>query len=380
MSFMNSHMIQPIRVLQVFSIMDRGGAETMAMNYYRQIDRAQVQFDFLVHRLQRGAYDDEIEAMGGRIYRIPPIYNIIAHRKAIKCFFREHKDYSVIHGHVGELGYYIYKEAKQCNIPCIIAHSHNSSCDSDWKKPLRQILKYLMRPYITTAMSCGMEAANWMFGKKLASKAMMLNNAIDAKKYAFSPERRSIIRTKMRWQDQYIIGDVARFFPQKNHLFLIRLFASVVQKQENARLVLVGAKDGELFNKVQGLAHELGIADQVEFLGARDDVPDLLQGMDVYCSPSRYEGLSVSMVEAQASGLRVITSNKVPEQVRLVPELMEFLPLSASVDTWVDALLAPYERRNTFQEISQAGFDIMQNARWLQDFYLTQSLTTAQER
>lgn len=366
-------MESPIRILQIVTIMNRGGAETMVMNYYRQMDRSKVQFDFLVHRPERGAYEDEIEPLGGRIYRIPPIYNMLSHRRAVKRFFEEHPDYQIIHGHVGELGYYLYKEAARRHIPCIIAHAHNASCDHDWKWPLRQVLKHLVRPYITTPMTCGKDAARWLFGKELAAKAIMLNNAIDAKRYRFSPETRERVRTAMGWNGCYIIGDVARFSPPKNHIFLTRLFANVLQQRANARLVLVGATTGDLFNKVQALAHELGIADKVEFLGARDDVAELMQGMDIYCSPSLYEGLSVSMVEAQASGLRVIASDRVPRQVDLIPGFMPFLPLSAGDETWTNALLAPYDRRDTYKDICRAGFDIHENARWLQEFYLTQA-------
>lgn len=353
--------------------MNCGGAETMVMNYYRKIDRKKVQFDFLLHRPEHGDYDDEIEALGGRIYRIPAITNTSAHIKAVKRFFNENKNYSIIHGHVGELGLFIYKESERCLIPCIIAHAHNASCDLDWKWPVRWLLKHLIRKHISTPMTCSRDAARWLFGKKLAMRAVMLNNAIDAREYSFSPERRVLIRAKMGWQDQYVIGNVARFSPQKNHLFLIRLFAYIAKERDNARLVLAGAKTGDLFAQVRALAHKLGIADKVEFLGLREDIADLLQGMDAYCCPSFYEGLSLSMVEAQAAGLHVITSDRVPRQVLLVPGLMQFLPLSAGVEAWSQAILSPYERRDTFQDICQAGFDIQQNAQWLQDFYLKQA-------
>jgi glycosyltransferase involved in cell wall biosynthesis len=95
-----------------------------------------------------------------------------------------------------------------------------------------------------------------------------------------------------------------------------------------------------------------------------------MQGMNVYCSPSLYEGLSVSMVEAQASGLRIITSDRVPQQVSLCPDLVQFLPLSADSSSWAQALLMPYERRDTYQKICQAGFDIHENSLKLQNFYL----------
>ena len=290
----------------------------MVMNYYRHIDRSIVQFDFLLHRQERGAYDDEIEAMGGRIYRIPPIFNYISHKRAVKNFLREHPEYKIIHGHVGELGYCLYKEAAKRKIPCILAHAHNASCDHDWKWPIRTVLKHLIRSYIGIPMTCGKDAATWLYGKRMAKKVIMLNNAIDAVKYSYSEEIRKQVRKEMGWDGHWVIGDVARFSPPKNHIGLLSIFQAVLEKKPSSILVLVGEKTG-LYNEIKSKAEAIGISHAIQFLGTRTDIPRLLQGMDVYCSPSLYEGLSVSMVEAQAAGLRVVTSDKVPQQVGIIP-------------------------------------------------------------
>jgi glycosyltransferase involved in cell wall biosynthesis len=218
-------------------------------------------------------------------------------------------------------------------------------------------------------MTCGEEAAQWMFGKKPSRPLSMLNNAIDSQLYRFSEERRRNVRHKLGWENHFVIGDVARFSPQKNHSFLLDIFTSVLSIRNDALLVLIGDKS-ELYDDVSQKAQRLGIADKVQFLGMRTDIPNLMQGMDVYCSPSLYEGLSVSMVEAQASGLRIITSDSVPQQVSLCPDLVRFRPLSADSNSWVQALLMPYERRDTYQEMCQAGFDIHENSLKLQNFYL----------
>jgi glycosyltransferase involved in cell wall biosynthesis len=363
-------MILPHRILQVFTVMNRGGAETMIMNYYRHMDLSKIQFDFLVHRSERGAYDDEIESLGGKIYRIPPVFKTGAHHKAVKQFFTDYPAYPIVHGHVGELGYFIYKEAKhQANHPFVIAHAHNAACDKNWKFPLRLVMKHLIRPYCDHFMTCGDEAAQWMFGRKPFRPLSMLNNAIDSQLYRFNEEKRHNVRHGLGWENHIVIGDVARFSPQKNHSFLLDVFASVLSIRHDALLVLIGDKSG-LYDDVFQKAERLGIADKVQFLGMRTDIPDLMLGMDVYCSPSLYEGLSVSMVEAQASGLRIITSDRVPRQVSLCSDLVRFLPLSADSNSWVQALLMPYERRDTYQEMCQAGFDIHENSLKLQNFYL----------
>ena len=359
----------PIRVLQVLTIMNRGGAETMVMNYYRHIDRNKIQFDFLLHRQERGAYDDEIESMGGRIFRIPPIFNFFAHQKAVRQFFNDHPEYQIIHGHVGELGYCIYKEAKQRGIPTIIAHAHNAACDRDWKWPIRTVLKHLIRPYVTTPMTCGTDAAKWLFGKTMAKKAIMLNNAIDAQKYAFNEKIRNQVRRDMGWEGHWVIGDVARFSPPKNHMGLLSIFQAVLRKEPKALLVLIGEKTG-LYEEVKQKAEAMGIAHAVQFLGTRTDIPRLLQGMDVYCSPSLYEGLSVSMVEAQASGLKVIATDRVPKQVAICPKLLKFLPLSLPSSEWIKEIIKPYDRNNTYPELNAAMYDIRANGIKLQNFYL----------
>lgn len=364
-------MNNPIRVLQVLTIMNRGGAETMVMNYYRNIDRSKVQFDFLLHRQERGAYDDEIEAMGGRIFRIPPIFNFFAHKIAVKRFFNEHPEYLIIHGHVGELGYCIYKEAAKRGVPTIIAHAHNNSCDKDWKWPIRTILKHLMRPYINTLMTCGIEAAIWLFGKKMAQKAIMLKNAIDAQKYMFNEKVRKQVRNEMGWDEHWVIGNVARFAPQKNHFGLLSIFKEVLSTVPSALLVLVGEKAG-LYNEVKCKAESLGIAHAVQYLGVRNDVPQLMMGMDIFCFPSNYEGFGIVLLEAQAAGLYTLKSTNVPNDAVVISDLVSSLDLSASTSEWADLLTQDHIKINTYDTICGAGFDIHTNAAWLQDFYLTQ--------
>lgn len=360
----------PIRALHIFGIMDRGGAETMIMNYYRSIDKSTVQFDFLVLRPERGAYEDEIESMGGNVFRVPPIFSYFAHKQAVKQFFKEHPEYTIIHGHIGELGYYIYKEAKHNGIKNIIVHAHNAACDHDWKWPFRQLLKFLCRPLVGIPMTCGIDAAKWQFGKKIATRAIMLNNAIESSKFTYNETLRHRIREDMGWQGKYVIGNVGRFNPQKNHMGLIHIFKDILKQKSDALLVLIGDKTFD-YPQVKQLAQKLEIQGNIHFLGSRSDVHELLQGMDVYCAPSLYEGLSVSMVEAQAAGLKIITSTNVPKQVAICKDLVEFIPLTAPYETWSGRVLYPYTRRNTYKEICSAGFDINENIAKLENFYLS---------
>lgn len=363
---------QPIRVLNMFTIMDRGGAETMVMNYYRHIDRTKVQFDFLVHREQRGAYDDEIERMGGRIYRMCPVYpqNFSRYKRDLRTFFRAHPEYKIIHSHMSELGYFAFREAERQGVPVRICHAHNAPHGFDAKMIIRTYFKKRMMPYLTHLFMCGEESGKWLYGEKNKTRFIMLNNAIDAAVYSFDASKREEMRRQLGLTDELVVGHVGRFNPQKNHAFLLDIFAALLKKEPNAVLLLVGG--GADMPKIQAKAQELGIAEHVRFLGVRSDVADLMQAMDVFVFPSLYEGLPVTMVEAQASGLPCIISDKVPPECILTDGLVNIMPLSASPEAWAEKILtmraAP--RTDRREEIAAHGFDISTEAVKLQEFYI----------
>lgn len=359
----------PIRILQVVTHMDRGGLETMLMNYYRHMDRDRVQFDFLVHRQERAAYDDEIEALGGKIYRLPRLVPWSkSYLSALNCFFDEHTEYKVVHVHQDCLSSVILKAAQQHNVPVRIAHSHNANQDKNLKYPIKLWYRRDIPRYATKLFACGKDAGDWMFG---GAPYQIVDNAIDATTYTYAPAKRMKMRQQLGLADELVIGHVGRFNPQKNHSFLLGIFAALLKKEPNAVLLLVGG--GKDMSKIQAKARELGIADHVRFLGVRSDVADLMQAMDVFAFPSLYEGLPVTMVEAQAAGLPCIISDKVPPECILTEGLVHVLPLSAGAEAWADAIL---EKRNTPRtdrsaEIAAHGFDITTETVKLQEFYLS---------
>lgn len=363
---------QPIRVLNLFTIMDRGGAETMVMNYYRHIDRTKVQFDFLVHREQRGAYDDEIEALGGRIYRLCPIYpqNFARYKRDLRGFFQAHPEYKIIHSHMSELGYFAFREAEQQGVPVRICHAHNAPHGFDAKMIVRTYFKKRMMPHLTHLFMCGEESGKWLYGEKNKSRFIMLNNAIDAASYTYDLSKREELRRQLGFADKLVIGHVGRFNPQKNHPFLLDIFAALLKKEPNAILLLVGGGVG--MSKMQEKVQALGIAEHVHFLGVRSDVADLVQAMDVFVLPSLYEGLPVTMVEAQTAGLPCIISDKVPPECILTEGLVDIMTLSASPEAWAEKILAKraIPRTDHRAEIAAHGFDITTEAVKLQEFYI----------
>lgn len=366
-------MAEPIRVLNLFTVMNRGGAETMAMNYYRHIDRTKVQFDFMVHREQRGMYDDEIEEMGGHIYRMMPLMpqNFHAYKKQIKTFFDEHPEYQIIHSNMSESGYFIFKEAAKRGIPVRICHAHSSPHEWDMKMIVRTYFKHQIRPYTTDMFACGHEAGIWLFGKRSSQNITIMRNAIDSRRYRYSVETAIKVRQEFGLKNELVVGHVGSFKSVKNHTFLLDIFYEVAKIRPEARLMLVGGGDGE--NAIRQKAVQMHLQGQVIFTGVRSDVHDLLQAMDVFVFPSLFEGLPVTLVEVQAAGLPVLISDRIPSECIQTKNLVTICSLKDSPTAWANKVIERAQEGHSdhTQEIVSNGYDIVNAAKWLQDFYLT---------
>lgn len=359
----------PIRILQVVTYMGRGGLETMLMNYYRHMDRSLVQFDFLTHRQDKADYDDEIEHLGGKIYHLPRLVPWSpGYRHALNQFFLAHPEYRIVHVHQDCLSSVILKAAQKNGVPVRIAHSHSSSQDKDIKYPIKLFYKRFIPRYATQLFACGEDAGKWMFN---GSDFKVLKNAIDVSSYKFQAERRELIRCSLGIPDNnLVIGHVGRFSYPKNHLYLIDIFASVHARNPNTSLLLVG--DGELRPQIEQKIQELGLKDAVILTGVRKDVADLLQAMDIFVFPSLYEGLGIVVVEAQASGLPCIISEHLPSECSITT-FVKRISLDQGPSAWVNAILnTDITRGLSTSEVMKAGFDITQNAKWLQNYYLEQ--------
>lgn len=359
-----------VRILHVVTYMGRGGLETMLMNYYRHIDRSKIQFDFLVHRNFEADYDAEILSLGGKIYHLPPLNPFSSgYLKALDGFFTSHPEYKIVHSHLDCMAGIPLRAAQKHGVPVRIAHSHNSNQTKDLKYPLKLYFKRHIRKYATDLFACSEEAGKWMFD---TDDFRVLNNAIDGACYAYDPQVRAEVRQELGIaSNAFVIGHVGRFAPPKNHNFLLDIVAEAAKQNQDVIALLVG--DGELRPQIEQQVQMLGIVDRVIFTGVRSDVNRLLQAMDVFVFPSIYEGLPVSIVEAQAAGLACLISDKVPIECKKT-ELVFQLPLSLGTSGWAEVSLkvAKLPRENTLEQIKSAGFDIEGNAVWLTDYYLTQ--------
>lgn len=357
-----------IRILQCVNDMHRAGLETMLMNYYRNIDRTKIQFDFLTHRPYRSDYDDEIEKMGGKVYYAPRLYpqNYPAYFKWMKNFFKEHPEYKVVHSHIDTMSYLPLLAAKKAGVPIRIAHSHNTSLDRDFKYLLKQYFRLKINSVCTYRLACGEDAGKFLFGDR---SFKVIPNAIDAEKFYFNEELRNKKRKELGINSEFVVGHVGRLSYQKNHKFLIDIFKELLRKEPESLLLLVGV--GEKEQEIRNQVENLGIDDKVRFLGNRSDVNELYQAMDVFVMPSFFEGIPVVGVEAQFAGLPCIFSDKVPREVRFTDNCA-FLPLSKSPDIWVNDILKDYNncRLKQFHNFKDSVYNIEYSHTLLENVYL----------
>lgn len=359
-------MSEPIRILHIVTYMGRGGLETMIMNYYRNIDRSKVQFDFLTHREERWDYDDEIEKLGGKIYRLPRLNPFSpSYLKALDGFFKEHKEYKIVHCHQDCLSGIPLKYAKKNGVPFTIAHSHSSNQNKDLKYLVKLAAKKNICKYSNHLFACGKEAGEWMFK---TSDFEILNNSIDTKKYIYNEEKSLKIKEELDITDKFVIGHVGRFRKEKNHDFIIDIFKEVCEKEPNSILLLIG--DGPLEEDIKKKVNSFELEDKVKFLGARDNVNDLMQAMDVFVLPSLYEGFGIVLIEAQASGLKCVISESIPTDA-IISEKVKQLSLGDDISTWAKEILSnKSERKEGIEDIEKSKYDIKSNTKWLENFYI----------
>lgn len=332
-----------IRVLHSVSNMDRGGIETMLMNYYRHIDREKVQFDFIVNKQKPGDYDDEIRRLGGHIYQSPGLnpLHYPAYLRFVQQTVAADPRIRILHAHNEAMGLYALKGAEKAGLQVRIAHAHNIWIVRDYKWPLKMFCKQLLPGAATHLWACGRDAGIYYFGKAdWERRGQIIPNAIEPETFRFSPAVRAEMRAR------YVL-------------------------EPRAMLVLIGT--GRLEQAVRAQAQELGIADHILFAGLQNNVADWYQMMDLFVMPSRFEGLPVVGIEAQAAGLGCVFSDAVPAEVLLSSHAIQ-IPLSASNADWAAGLQRmlhqPCDRSAGAELIRQAGYDINIAAARLQQQYL----------
>lgn len=364
-------MSEPLRVLQIMGIVESGGVEAVIMNYYRHIDKSKVQFDFVMHKCGNPNYIAEIKSLGGRVFEVTPYSkNIFSFTYEIYKVIKD-GHYSIVHSNMNSLSGFPLLAAWLAGARVRILHNHTTDTKAEgFRTLIKRVLRPFAKMFANEYWACSKLAAEWMYGKQAVNsgKVTIINNAIDLDKFAFSQEKRDALRKELGFDGKFVVGHVGRFMKQKNHDFLIDIFAEVAKQKENAVLMLIG--EGPLMLVIREKVNELHLEKKVLFLGVRNDVADLYNVMDVFVLPSFYEGLPVVGVEAQANGLPFLCSDKVTREL-LISDSIKLLALNDGAVKWTNQILN--SKRIAFAEtlksMQKSGFDIVNEARTLEKIY-----------
>ena len=364
-------MDKPIRVLQIIGDVVGGGVETVIMNYYRNIDRTKIQFDFVVHKGALPQYITKAKKYGGKVYEITSYKsNIFKYTYEIYKIIKEN-NYKIIHSNMNSLSGFPLLAAYLAGAKVRILHNHTTDNSAEG---IRTIAKRLLRPFAklfaNQYWACSKLAAEWMYGKNAVTngKVTIINNAINLEKFKFNKEKREKLRKELGLENCFVIGHVGRFVKTKNHEFLIEVFNEVLKQKETARLLLIG--DGKLKLQIEEKVKKLGIKSAVMFLGNRNDVADLYNAMDLFVLPSLYEGLPVVGVEVQANSLPFICSDKVTNEI-LLTDNIRLLSLQQYKTEWCNAILNAERKKIANKKDSLLkNFDIKSESKKLESLYI----------
>lgn len=365
--------INKIKICHVIGDFINGGVESVIYNYFSHMDLTKFDVSIIGHGITIKECADNFYNLGFKIYNVTP--KRVSFRKNIREMNKiiKENNFDIIHSHLTEwacvplaLGYFNRVKVR-------INHSHMA----EKKKGLKNQIYYgtrliLGRLFATDYFACGRDAGIYLFGKRNldSGKVHIMYNAIDMDKFKFNNTIREEMRRKNNIEEkEIVIGHVGRFFEQKNHKFLIDVFKELYKVNKNVRLYLFG--DGELLENIKNYVLENNLKDVVHFMGVRKDIYNWYQAMDVFILPSLYEGLPVVGIEAQVSGLLCYFSSEITDEVKITDKA-KILPLDLGCKTWsqyINEGLKNNKRNNIAMKVEQK-YDIIQNAIWLEKFYI----------
>ena len=375
---------KPIRVLHYIKHLESGGGETFLYNIYKNIDRDKVQFDFLVNESNEEKLDKKIEALGGKkivlIKKEPKFIplKILMAGKALKELLKK-EDYGILHIHCSNGQGLLYANiARKAGVPVRITHIHNTTVEGKFvllKRLFHFACKRLYMNAPTDYIACSKMAAEWLYSDNIVKngKYILLKNGIESEKYAFSSEIRKKQRSILGWNDKKIILHIGRMEEQKNQIFLLNIFSEVCKLSCEYRLIMIG--QGSLESIIKKRAEELCILEHILFIKYTTEVGKYLFASDVFLLPSLSEGLGIVAIEAQASGLPTIVSDRIPQEA-FISDIITSVPLTEDAKTWAKKIIdmeVPKERVLGLNAVRNAGYDIRESASFLEQFYVEKS-------
>lgn len=370
----------PIRILHFPGTLLYGGVGSVVMNLYRHIDRSKIQFDFCVPRIERGPLDDEIEELGGRIFHVPQMRKVGFKKyiDAVVSVIRENGSYAAVHIHSVHMGAVILRAAKKADVQCCIYHVHNMKDAALEKIPMHNVFEKLLKSIIkrdaTVCLACGQEAGKYIYGNHSFT---VINNAVDTVRfYPYDENRRKQIKKEIGIDEQSIVvGNIARFVPEKNHEYFVKLASYAKEKGHKFAFLLVGDGDGR--QSVLEHAKSRGCDGMFFSVGNKSNVEKYYNAMDIFCLPSLFEGLPVTLVEAQACGLPCITSDCVTEEANMeIAPYSQFKVDDDSIDEWIESIVAFSSKREDnkqliLSQLKENKYDIDSIANIVQSIYLS---------
>lgn len=348
------------RILHVVSVLDVGGMESFIMNMYRQIDRTEYQFDFLVHHKRRGVYEQEIEQLGGKVYHTSLMddFNLVKYCADLNRLFSAHSEYRVIHGHLGSPALFYLGAALRFGIPGRILHCHTAGFSRSVKGYIKHFMFHFSPRYANVRLACSQEAGVYQFGSQSFE---IIPNGIDVSRFRFTQSQRDTTRETLNLKDRFVIGNVGRFIGLKNHRFMVMLLHELRKTIPNVALLFIGV--GECENEIRSLVQENKDSDCVFFMGLQKDTAPFYMAMDAFIMPSKFEGLPLAGLEAQCSELPCVFSDRVSTEVKRT-EQVTFLPIDDDdISQWVSELKSIYDypvnRNNTHHEVERYDIRIV---------------------
>lgn len=365
-------MSKKIKVLHIVGAMAPGGLENFIMNLFRHIDREEIEFDFIIHARKEGDYVPELESMGAGVFLIPrltshPVKNL----KQIRRLVSEN-GYDFVIRHTANALITPQLLAAKKGGAKTICHAHSTD---DPAKLLHKLGRMLMKKAADYRFACSEDAGKWMYGKQ---EFVVVKNALDIEKFAYSQEKELEIRREYNCEGRPLFGHIGNLLEVKNHLFLVEVYAEILKRIPNALCFCIG--EGDMRPAIEQRISELGISKNVILTGVRFDVSKFMSALDVLLFPSIFEGLPLTLIEAQAAGLPMIISDRITKDVEVTDGLVSFKPIELSADEWAeDAVKTALNQNNPQQKakgrvlqreaLASCGYDIKELCRFYESFF-----------
>lgn len=368
-----------IKVLQVVGNLKIGGAETVAMNIYRYIDRDKFEFHYLVYGDNIGHYEDEVKSLGGTVIHMNySPKNISKYKSDLKNIIDQYGPYDIVHSHMMFHNGFVLKYSAKLGIPIRISHSHSANDGKFTENKIETLIKncylklsqYWIKKYSMLYIACGNAAGECLYGESFFKKnGIVINNGINIKKYSYNNDIRQIMRKKYRLEGQNVYACIGHFETVKNHEFLIKIFNEIHKVNKNTKLILLG--EGVLKKTIEEQVKKANLNDDVIFTGNVDNVNEWMQAIDFLLMPSLFEGVPVTLIEAQAAGLKCFVSDRVSKEVDITGSI-KFISLDDDINEWINIAneKTNYQRNLNICKLSEMGYDVESNIKVIESEYL----------